>query len=70
MTPEKVRLGRNELWGSPLASGTWALSRYWGGSDETAAVTAVHRALALGVNFFDSARLTASVPPMSSSPEP
>ena len=52
---EKVRLGRSELWVSPIAFGTWELSGYWGESDEAGAIGAVRKALDLGVNLFDSA---------------
>ena len=53
---DKVRLGRSELWVSPIAFGTWELSGYWGESHEDGATAAVHRALELGVNLFDSAQ--------------
>lgn len=53
---ERVRLGRSELWASPIAFGTWELSGYWGESDEADSIGAVHRALELGVNLFDSAQ--------------
>ena len=53
---DKVRLGRSELWVAPIAFGTWELSGYWGDTDDKSASAAVHRALELGVNLFDSAQ--------------
>jgi aryl-alcohol dehydrogenase-like predicted oxidoreductase len=53
---EHVRLGRSDLSVSPIAFGTWELSGYWGETDSKTAIGAVHRAVELGVNLFDSAR--------------
>jgi aryl-alcohol dehydrogenase-like predicted oxidoreductase len=40
---------------SEIAFGTWAIGGSWGNVDEKDAMAALHRALDLGVNFFDTA---------------
>jgi hypothetical protein len=49
-------LGRSGLNVSRIAFGTWQLGGEWGRFDEDAAVAAIRRAHALGVNFFDTAQ--------------
>lgn len=49
-------LGRSGLRVSRIAFGTWQLGGDWGRFDEAMAVTAIRRALELGVNFFDTAQ--------------
>jgi aryl-alcohol dehydrogenase-like predicted oxidoreductase len=49
-------LGRSGLHVSRIAFGTWQLGGEWGHFDEDAAITAIHRARELGVNFFDTAQ--------------
>jgi aryl-alcohol dehydrogenase-like predicted oxidoreductase len=53
---KKIRLGRSELQVSPIAFGTWQLGGDWGATDEEAAVAAIRRAAAGGINFFDTAQ--------------
>jgi aryl-alcohol dehydrogenase-like predicted oxidoreductase len=53
---ETVRLGQTDLRVTPIAYGTWQFGGEWGAVDEPAAVEAIQRALALGVNFFDTAQ--------------
>jgi myo-inositol catabolism protein IolS len=51
------RLGRTDIRVSPVAMGCWAIvgDTTWGPQDERDAVAAIHTALDLGVNFFDTA---------------
>jgi aryl-alcohol dehydrogenase-like predicted oxidoreductase len=49
-------LGKSGLHVSRIAFGTWQLGGDWGRFDEDAAITAIHRARDLGVNFFDTAQ--------------
>ncbi len=53
---EKVTLGRSELKVSPICLGTWELGGEWGTVDRKDATAAIHRALELGINFFDTAQ--------------
>lgn len=53
---EFKHLGRSDLHVSRIAFGCWAMGGFgWGHVDDQESVTAVRRALALGVNFFDTA---------------
>lgn len=52
---ERVRLGRSGLMVTPICFGTWQLGGEWGEFDEDDAITAIRRALDLGINFFDTA---------------
>jgi aryl-alcohol dehydrogenase-like predicted oxidoreductase len=48
-------LGRTGLSVSAIGFGSWAIGGTWGPVDDTASLQALHRALDLGVNFFDTA---------------
>lgn len=48
-------LGRTGWKVSTVSFGAWAIGGSWGSVDDTAALAALHRALDLGVNFFDTA---------------
>lgn len=48
-------LGRTGLNVSAIGFGSWAIGGTWGPVDDTASLQALHRALDLGVNFFDTA---------------
>lgn len=48
-------LGRTGWNISVIGFGAWAIGGTWGGTDDTAAMAALHRALDHGVNFFDTA---------------
>jgi len=50
-------LGKSELEVSVITMGCWAIAgdRLWGPQDETDAIGALHAAVDVGVNFFDSA---------------
>lgn len=52
-----MKLGTTDLEISPIALGTWAMGGgdSWGDSDPVLAVQTVHRSLALGINFIDTA---------------
>ena len=50
------RLGKSELNISPIVFGAWAIGGWmWGGSDEKAAVEAIHASIDAGVNLIDTA---------------
>jgi len=52
----RVRLGRSNLFVSPICHGTWQLSpRFWGEQPEETMLKAMRRAFEVGVNFFDTA---------------
>src|SRR5579862_8297333 len=53
---QNTRLGRTGLEVSRLALGTWAFGGDWGSFDEDEARATIHRALELGVTFFDTAQ--------------
>jgi aryl-alcohol dehydrogenase-like predicted oxidoreductase len=53
---DTVRLGMTELQVTPIAYGTWQFGGEWGAVDEPAAIEAIRRARALGINFFDTAQ--------------
>src|SRR2546428_13516648 len=48
-------LGRTGLKVSEISFGAWAIGGSWGDCDDRESFGALHRALDLGVNFFDSA---------------
>ncbi len=53
---QRVRLGQTDLHVSPIAFGTWAFGGDWGATDRHESVAAIHQAIALGINFFDTAQ--------------
>jgi aryl-alcohol dehydrogenase-like predicted oxidoreductase len=52
----QVRLGQTDLQVSRIAFGTWAFGGDWGAADLQEGKAAIHRALELGINFFDTAQ--------------
>jgi aryl-alcohol dehydrogenase-like predicted oxidoreductase len=52
----QIRLGQRELQVSRIAFGTWAYGGDWGAADVDDAKASIHRALALGINLFDTAQ--------------
>jgi aryl-alcohol dehydrogenase-like predicted oxidoreductase len=50
-------LGRSGIEVSALGVGCWAIGGGWGGVDDDEAVRALHRAVDLGVTFFDTANV-------------
>jgi aryl-alcohol dehydrogenase-like predicted oxidoreductase len=52
----QVRLGQTDLQVSPVAFGTWAFGGDWGAADFQESRAAIHHALELGINFFDTAQ--------------
>ncbi|THF71646.1 aldo/keto reductase [Deinococcus sp. Arct2-2] len=52
---EPRRLGKTGHLVSPIGFGAWAIGGTWGAVDDATSLTALHRALDLGVNFFDTA---------------
>jgi hypothetical protein len=51
-----VRLGQTDLQVSTIAFGTWAFGGEWGAADRDESCDAVHHALSLGINLFDTAQ--------------
>ena len=54
-TVEYRELGRTGWKISTISFGAWAIGGTWGQVDDTESMAALHRALDLGVNFFDTA---------------
>jgi len=53
---ELRRLGKSELSISPIVFGAWAIGGWmWGGSDEKAAIEAIHASIDAGINTIDTA---------------
>jgi len=52
---EYREFGRTDWKISAISFGTWAIGGEWGGIQDAESLTALHRALDLGVNFFDTA---------------
>jgi len=52
----QVGLGQTELKVSAVAFGTWSFGGDWGAADLDESKAAIHRALELGVTFFDTAQ--------------
>lgn len=57
MTPPKRRLGSQGLEVSALGLGCMGMSQSYGAADETESLATIHRALELGVTFFDTAEV-------------
>jgi aryl-alcohol dehydrogenase-like predicted oxidoreductase len=55
--PDLVPLGASGLLVSPIGLGCMGMSTAYGPADDTASVATIHRAIDLGVNFFDTADL-------------
>jgi aryl-alcohol dehydrogenase-like predicted oxidoreductase len=56
MSIRYTRLGKTELEVSTVALGTWAFGGDWGAFDGDEAKAVIHRALDLGITFFDTAQ--------------
>jgi hypothetical protein len=54
MAMQYVRLGQTDLEVSTIAFGTWEFGGDWGAADLEDGRDAIHRALALGINLFDT----------------
>jgi aryl-alcohol dehydrogenase-like predicted oxidoreductase len=52
----QVRLGQTDLQVSAIAFGTWAFGGDWGAADLQDSKDAIHRAVELGITFFDTAQ--------------
>ncbi len=59
---EYRELGRTGWKVSAISTGTWAMGSLWGNVSERESLAALHRALDLGVNFFDTADVYGSEP--------
>jgi len=61
-TTELRTLGSSDLQLTPIGFGAWAIGGgnwefAWGPQDDQASVTAIHRALDLGINWIDTAAI-------------
>src|SRR5260370_2993081 len=52
---QKRKLGNSGLEVSALGLGCMGMSEYYGEANETDSIATIHRAIDLGVNFFDTA---------------
>ena len=54
---DNVTLGRTDLRVSPVCFGCWQMgsAKFWGAVDEDQRIASVHKALEMGINFFDTA---------------
>src|SRR5881227_1485143 len=52
---EYRKLGRTGWNVSAISFGSWAIGSAWGGVDDSESLAALHKAVDLGVNFFDTA---------------
>ena len=53
---EKRRLGNTDIEVSTISLGCWPMGGwYWGKTDDEESIRTVHKALELGINFFDNA---------------
>lgn len=57
---ETHQLGQSSLLVSPLGLGCMGMSAYYGKPDEDEAIATIHRALELGINFFDTVDMYAA----------
>jgi aryl-alcohol dehydrogenase-like predicted oxidoreductase len=54
------QLGTSDMWLTPIGFGSWAVgggdwAMSWGPQDDNASIAAIHKAIALGVNWIDTA---------------
>lgn len=54
-TDNKKRLGRSGIYVSPIGLGCWGLTGAYGPVDAGRAITLLHRAMDMGINFLDTA---------------
>jgi aryl-alcohol dehydrogenase-like predicted oxidoreductase len=51
----RIALGKSDFMVSRLGLGCVGLSKFYGPGDESESIRTIHRALALGINFLDTA---------------
>jgi len=53
---KKVRLGKSDIYVTPVTFGAWAIGGWmWGGADRTQAIKAIHASIDVGVSSIDTA---------------
>mgnify|MGYP001551305929 CR=1 FL=1 len=57
---EKRKIGASELQVFPIGLGTMGMSEFYGKTDEKQSISTIHKAVELGVNFFDTADMYGS----------
>ena len=56
---EKREIGRSGIMASGIGLGAWAIGGglWWGDNDDKMSINTIHRALELGINWVDTARV-------------
>lgn len=52
---EKRKIGNSDLLVSPIGLGTMGMSEFYGETDEQQSISTIHKAIELGIDFFDTA---------------
>jgi aryl-alcohol dehydrogenase-like predicted oxidoreductase len=57
---EKRKIGNSDLLVSPIGLGTMGMSEFYGETDEQQSISTIHKAIELGIDFFDTADMYGS----------